>query len=58
VEAELESKEPTEMGGNVSTSEDEGDQGMVVTSVECREPMATSADSKQDVERHRDVPVS
>ena len=37
MEAELESEEPTEMGGNTSASKDEGDRGVVVTSVEHRE---------------------
>jgi len=40
VEAELESEEPTEMGGDVSASEDKGDRGAVVTSAEHREPTA------------------
>ena len=36
VEAELESEEPTEMGGDASTSEDDRDRGVVATSVERR----------------------
>ena len=41
---ELESKEPTEMGDDTSSSEDEEVRGAVVTSVEHHEPMAASVD--------------
>ena len=58
VEAELESEEPTEMGGNASTSEDDGDRGIIATSVEHRAPAAASTSSGRDVERHGDVPRS
>ena len=40
MEAELESEEPMEMGGNASFSEDEGDRGIIATLVEHREPTA------------------
>ena len=40
VEAELESVEPTEMGDDVSSLEDEEDRGIVVTLVQRREPVA------------------
>ena len=42
MEVELVSEEPTEMGGDASTFEDEGDRSVVVTSVERHEPTATS----------------
>jgi len=58
VEAELESEEPTKMGGDASTSEDEGDRGIVMTIVERREPVATSVGGGRDAERHDDVPES
>ena len=45
VEAELESEDPTEVGGEASTSEDEGDRDAIVTSAEHREPTAESAGS-------------
>ena len=44
MEAELESEEPTKMGGDASSSEDEGDRGIVVTSVEHREPATMFVD--------------
>ena len=53
---ELESEEPTEMGGDVSSSEDEGDQGIVVTSVERRESTTASVSGGWDAERRGDVP--
>ena len=42
VEAELESEEPMEMGGNMSAFEDEGDMGAVVTLVEHHELASAS----------------
>ena len=39
MEVELESEEATEMGDDMSASEDEGDKGTVVTSVEHRSPL-------------------
>ena len=42
MEAELESEEPMEMGGDASSSEDEGDWGIIATLVEHREPTAAS----------------
>ena len=38
VEAELESEEPMEMGGDASTSKDDKDRDVVVTSVVCLWP--------------------
>ena len=58
MEAELESEEPTELGGDMSTFEDEGYWGIVVTSVERREPMVASTSGGWDVLRHSDVPAS
>jgi len=58
VEAELELEEPTEMGGDASTSEDDEDRGVVATSVECRAPMAMSASGGRDAERRGDIPAS
>jgi len=58
VEAELESEEPMEMGGDVSASEDEGDMGTIVTSVEHHEPAATSIGGRHDIETRGDVPES
>ena len=58
VEAELKSKEPTEMGGDASTSEDDKDWGVVVTLLEHHEPAAMFVSGGQDVERHGDVPMS
>ena len=46
------------MGGDASTSEDEGDRGIVVTLVERREPTAASIGGGWDTERHDDVPES
>ena len=45
VKAELESKDPMEIGDDVISSEDEGDQEVIATSVERHEPAAVSADS-------------
>ena len=58
VEAELESEEPTEMGGDMSTSEDDRDRGITVTSVECRAPVAASVGDGQNTERYGNVPAS
>ena len=58
MEAELELEEPTDMGGDTSTSEDEGDQGVIATSVERRESTAASADGGRDTKRHGNVPMS
>ena len=58
MEAELESEEPTEMGGNTSASKDDGDRGAIVTSSEHREPMAASVDCGRDTETCDDVPES
>ena len=58
MEAELESEEPMEMGGDMSTSKDEGDRGIITISVEHHAPMAMSVSSGQDTERRGDVPAS
>lgn len=55
MEAELESKEPMEMGDDASALEDEGDRGAVVTSVEHREPVAASIGGGRDTETRGDV---
>ena len=56
MEVELESKEPMEMGGDMSTSEEEGDRGIVVTLVEHHEPTTMSVGGGWDTEKHGDVP--
>ena len=58
MEAEIESEEPMEMGGDASCSKDEGGWYVITTSVEHHEPMATSASSGRDAERHGDILVS
>ena len=50
MEGELELEEPTEMGGDMSDSEDEGDRGAVVTSVECHEPATVSVSGGHNTE--------
>ncbi|XP_066365343.1 filament-like plant protein 1 [Miscanthus floridulus] len=57
MEAELELEEPMEMGGDASTSKDEGDRGIIMASVENHEPTVTSVDGGQDIDRHGDVTV-
>ena len=57
VEAELESEDPTEMGDDVISSEDEGGREVVATSVEHCEPVATSTSGGCDAERHGNVPA-
>ena len=46
------------MGGDASTSEDDGDRGIIVTLVERRAPMATSVGGGWDTERRGDIPTS
>ena len=46
------------MGGDASTSKDEGDKGIIVTSVEHREPTAASIGGGQDTEKRANVPES
>ena len=58
MEAELESEEPMEMGDDASASEDEGDSGVAVTSMEHREPMAASVGGGRDTETRGNVPES
>ena len=58
MEAELESEEPMEMGGDASASKDEGDRGAIMTSVEHREPTAASIGGGCDTETCGDVPES
>ena len=55
VEAELESEEPTEMGGDASSSENDGSRSVVVTLVERCEPTATSIGSGREAERRGDI---
>jgi hypothetical protein len=57
IEAELESKDPTEMGDDVISFKDEGDQEVVATSVEHRDPVIMSVSDGRDVERRGDVPM-
>ena len=58
MEAELELEDPTEMGGDASTSEDEGHRGVIMTLVEHHEPMTASISGGWDTEKHDDVPAS
>ena len=58
VEVELKSEEPMKMGGNASASEDEGDRGAVVTSVEHYEPTTASVGNGRDTEMRGGVPKS
>lgn len=58
VEVKLESEESMKMGGDASASEDKGDRGAIVTSVEHCEPMAASVGSGRDMETRDDVPES
>ena len=58
MEAELESEEPMEMGGNASASEDEGDRGAVMTSMEHHEPTTASVGDGCDTKMRYDVPKS
>ena len=58
VKAELELEEPMELGGDASTSEDEGSRSIITTLVECREPTAMSAGGGREVERRGDIPAS
>ena len=43
------------MGDDVISSEDEGGQDVIATSMEHREPMVASAGSGREAERHGDV---
>jgi hypothetical protein len=58
VEVELESEEPTEMGDDTSASEDKGDRGAAMTSVEHHEPIAIFVDGGCDTETCGGVPKS
>ena len=58
IEAELKSEEPTKMGGDTSSSKDEGGRDIVATSVEHHEPVVVSASGRQDMERRGDVLAS
>ena len=55
VEAGLESEEPTKMGGDMSTSKDEGDRGVATTLVEHHEPMVVFIGGGWDAEKRNDV---
>ena len=57
MEAELESEEPMEMGGDMRAFED-GDRGAIATSVEHHEPTATFVGGGRDTEMLGDVPES
>ena len=52
---ELESEEPTEMGDDVISSEDEGGREVVATSVERRKPAAAFTGGGWEAERRGDV---
>ena len=54
---ELESEEPTELGGDASSSED-GNQSDVMTLAKRREPAAASAGGGRDAERRGNVLAS
>ena len=58
MEAELESKEPTETGDDASSSEDEGDRGAAMTLVERCEPIATPVGGGRGTETCGNVPES
>ena len=58
VEEELESKDPTESGDDVGSTEDVGDEGAAVTLVEQSEPMATPVGGGRGTETRGDVPES
>ena len=58
MEAELESKEPTETGDDASSSEDEGDRGAAMTLVEHHEPMVAPISGGRGMETLSDVPES
>ena len=57
VEAKLESEDPTEVGGDASSFEDEGSRSIIATSVERREPTAASVDGGWEAERRGYVPA-
>ena len=57
MEAELELEDPTDMGNDVSSSENGGGRSVVMTLMEHREPTTTSASGGWDAERHGDVPT-
>jgi len=46
------------MGGDMSTSEDDRERGVIVTLVERRTPTATFVGGGRDTERRGDIPVS
>ena len=56
MEAELELEESTKMGGDATASEDKGDRGTVVTSVEHHVPTAASVSGGRNTEMCGDVP--
>ena len=58
MEADLESEESTEMGGDASASEDERDRGTVVTLAEHHGPVTTPIGGGRDMEVRSDVPES
>ena len=58
MDADLELEEPIEMGGNTSTSKDDGDRGVIMTLVERCMPAADPIGGGQDTERRNDIPTS
>ena len=58
VEAELESKEPTEIGDDMISSKDERGQEVVATLMELCELVAASTGGEWEEERHGDIPAS
>ena len=56
IESELESEVPTEVDDMIFSKEEES-QEVIVTSAECRDPMAMSTGDEQQEERRAEVPV-
>ena len=57
VESELASDDPTDLDDMVFSDEEES-QEVIVTSMECRDPMATSTGDEQEAARRAEVPAS
>ena len=58
VEKELESEDPIEVRDDMIFSEEEKNREVIATSVERRDPMATSTGGEQEAERRGDVAAS
>ena len=56
MEEELESEDPMELGDDVDSLEDEGDEGSTVTFVEHRTPMAMPVGGGCGIETRGDAP--